>query len=211
MPSKLRLRFIFKPLVSGLAKGLSKMGLKNPNVATCMMLVLSILSILFLIIFQNLLLFGIFVFLCGIFDGIDGAIARLNNRVSKSGGFFDSTMDRLSEFVIFLGLLFFCWNEMLWNIIDMKVILFSAFTFSLMISYTRARAATIYEGDYDIGLMARSERLFYLVITSIIAFFFGFFNEFLFSYMWLVLGTFIFRASKIDKQIREWSKTRESK
>jgi len=72
-----------------------------------------------------------------------------------------------------------------------------------MISYTRSRAENFYKGDFDVGLMARSERLFYLMITSLIAFFYGFFNEFLFIFMWLVIGTAVFRFVKISKQIKE--------
>jgi hypothetical protein len=71
-----------------------------------------------------------------------------------------------------------------------------------MISYTRARAEVIFKGDFDIGLMARSERLFYLFITMIIAFFYGFMEIFLFIYMWLVIGTFIFRMTHIYFQIK---------
>lgn len=207
MPSKLRVRYIFRPSVKAVAKLLTRLGLKNPNVATVIMLLFSVIACLVIVLVKNLLLFGIFVFCCGFFDGVDGAIARLNNRSSKKGGFFDSTMDRLSEFIIFIGLLSFCFNQALWGIIDMNIVLFIALISSEMISYTRARAETIYRGDYDIGLMARSERLIYLVITSIISFFFTlYFNIFLFVFMWLVLGTFIFRATHINNQIKKWAK-----
>lgn len=130
-------------------------------------------------------------------DGCDGAIARLTNKSTKFGAFFDSVMDRISEFFIFLGLYIYNQNRFLWNIIDMKLIIFITFLASIMISYTRARAENFFKGDFDIGLMARSERLFYLVITMIISFFFNFVNEFLFIFMWLVLSTFIFRMIKI--------------
>ena len=72
-----------------------------------------------------------------------------------------------------------------------------------MISYLRTRASNILDGDFDIGLMARSERLFFLVISSLIAFYFGFFNVLLFLFMWLVMGTLIFRYMKISKHIKE--------
>lgn len=202
MPSKLRVRYIFRPIVNLIAKGLSKIGV-TPNIATFLMLIFAIFSFISLVFFYNLLYFAIFIFITGIMDGCDGAIARLTNKSTKFGGFFDSIMDRFSEFIIFLGLLIFCWYQLLWNLIDMKLIIFISFLATIMISYTRSRAENFYKGDFDVGLMARSERLFYLMITSLIAFFYGFFNEFLFLFMWLLIGTAIFRYIKISKQIKK--------
>jgi archaetidylinositol phosphate synthase len=201
MTSKFRLRYIFKPLVNLIAKGLIRIGV-TPNLATIIMLFFSVLSFISLVFLQNLLCFAILIFITGIMDGCDGAIARLTNKSTKFGGFFDSFMDRLSEFFIFLGLLIFCKDELLWNFFDMKLIIFISFLSSLMISYTRARAEVFFKGDFDIGLMARSERLFYLFMTMIIAFFYGFMEEFLFIYMWLVIGTFIFRIIQFYYQIK---------
>jgi len=201
MPSKLRLRYIFRPLVKIIAKGLNKIGV-TPNIATILMFICSILSLISLVFFQNLLYFAVLVFITGIMDGCDGAIARMTNKSTKFGSFFDSFMDRLSEFVIFFSLLFFCWEEILCDIIDMKIIIFISFLASLMISYSRTRAENFYMGDFDIGLMARSERLFYLVLSSIFSYFYGFFNELLFLFMWLVIGTALFRFLKINHQIK---------
>ncbi|MFX1292150.1 MAG: CDP-alcohol phosphatidyltransferase family protein [Promethearchaeota archaeon] len=166
------------------------------------MVFFSILCFISLAFLHNLLLFSIFVFITGIMDGCDGAIARMSNKSTKFGGFFDSFMDRFSEFFIFLGLLIFSKDKFLWNLIDMKLIIFISFLASIMISYTRARAEVFFKGDFDIGLMARSERLFYLFITMLIAFFYGFMEIFLFIYMWLVIVTFIFRMTNIYFQIK---------
>lgn len=204
MPSKLRVRYIFRPLVNLIAKGLSKIGV-TPNIATLLMFIFAILSSISLVFFNNLLYFAIFLFITGIMDGCDGAIARLTNKSTKFGGFFDSITDRFSEFIIFLGLLIFCWNQLLWNLIDMRLLIFISFLATIMISYTRSRSENFYKGDkgdLDVGLMARSERLFFLTITSLIAFFYGFFNEFLFLFMLLVISTAIFRYAKISRQIK---------
>lgn len=178
------------------ARGLIRIGV-SPNLATIIMICFSILSFISIGLFQNLLLFSIFVFITGIMDGCDGAIARLTNKSTKFGGFFDSVMDRISEFLIFLGLYIYNHNQFLWSMIDMKLIIFISFLASIMISYTRARAENFFKGDFDIGLMARSERLFYLVITMMISFFWNFVKEFLFLFMWLVVITYIFRMIKI--------------
>ena len=93
--------------------------------------------------------------------------------------------------------------DYLWDYVDVKLILFVSYLASFMISYCRARAEVFFKGDFDIGLMARSERLFYLFITMLIAFFYGFAAEFLFIFMWLVLGTYFYRSIKILAQIKK--------
>ena len=203
MASKFRLRRIFKPSVKKVAHLLSRVGL-SPNLATITMLSFSIISFILLVFLSNLLLFSLFVFATGFFDGVDGAIAREQKRVTRFGGFFDSLMDRISEFVIFLALLIYNWNSVLWGIFDMKIIILISFFSSIMISYIRARAEVFFKGDFDIGLMARSERLFYLVITMLVANFIGYVNEFLFVFMLLVLATAFFRYFKIKSLIKEY-------
>ncbi len=202
MPSKYRLRYLFKPLITILAKGLSKVGI-TPNLATIFMLCFAFMSFIYLAFFRNLLVFSILVFTTGIMDGCDGAIARLTQSSSKFGAFFDSVMDRISEFFIFLGLIIFNWNNFLWDYVDMKLILLISYVVSFMISYCRTRAEVFFKGDFDIGLMARSERLFYIFITMLFAFFYGFTAVFLFIYMWLVIGTFLYRAKRISFQIKK--------
>ena len=93
MPSKFRVRYIFRPLVNIIAKGLSKIGI-TPNIATILMLISAILSFVSLVFFSHLLIFAIFIFITGILDGVDGAIARLTNKSTKLGGFFDSITGR---------------------------------------------------------------------------------------------------------------------
>ncbi|MFX0038695.1 MAG: CDP-alcohol phosphatidyltransferase family protein [Promethearchaeota archaeon] len=196
MPSKFRLRYLFRPIVNAIAKCMIKVGI-TPNLATIIMFCFSILCFITLTIFGNILVFSILVFITGIMDGCDGAIARITNKSTEFGGFFDSIMDRFSEFFIFLGLYFYTQDKLLWNLFDMKIIVLISFLASIMISYTRARAEVFLKEDFDFGLMARSERLFYLVIVSLISFFYDFFNLFLFIFMWLVIGTFLFRITKI--------------
>ena len=200
MASKFRLRRLFKPIINIFARALSKIGL-SANGATITMLSCSIISFLLLVFFSNYVFFSIFVFLTGIFDGIDGAIARLRNKTSRFGGIFDSTMDRLSEFFIFLALLINRWDENLWNFIDMKLIITLSYLTSIMISYSRSRAQILYDGDFDIGLMARSERLFYIFVTTLISFYFGYFNEYILFFLLLVITTAIFRFLKIHSMI----------
>jgi phosphatidylglycerophosphate synthase len=201
MPSKYRLRYVFKPIIQALSRPLARIGI-SANIATLIMLFHSIISFVFLVILKNLILFGIFVFLTGIWDGLDGAIARVNKKSSEFGSFFDSFMDRISEFVIFTAILLYLWEEVLWNIIDMKLVVFIMLVASIMISYSRARAETISDGDFDIGLMARSERLFYLFLTMSISYFIGYEEYFIFLFMILVSLTALYRGIKIYSMIK---------
>lgn len=93
-------------------------------------------------------------FLANAFDGLDGAVARRLNRVSRFGAFFDSTMDRLSEAAVFLGLL--VWYTGVGAQQEILLI-YATIVGSLMVSYSRARA----EGlglDCKVGLLTRMER-----------------------------------------------------
>jgi hypothetical protein len=113
-------------------------------------------------------------------------------------------MDRLSEFVIFLSLLFYYRDILLWNLIEIRLIIIISFIGSIMISYSRAKAENIFNGDFDFGLMARSERLFYIVIAMIFVNFYGYFGEWFFIFMILVILTAIFRYYKLKNLITEF-------
>ncbi len=99
--------------------------------------------------------------ICGLFDILDGKVAAKANRQSLYGAIFDSTLDRYSEFFIYLGLAVHFRNRWpLW-------VVFFTFLGSTMVSYTRARA----EGlgiECREGLMQRAERLILLVLGSLI-------------------------------------------
>jgi CDP-diacylglycerol--glycerol-3-phosphate 3-phosphatidyltransferase len=187
-----------------IAKGLAKVNI-SPNMATGIMLLNALISFSCLVWLQNLFLFAIFVFTTGIFDGVDGAIARLTDTESVLGGFFDSFMDRVSEFVILLALLIYFWNSSFW-IFDLNFIIIISLTGSIMFSYSRGRAEALYKGDFDVGLMARSERLFYIFITMLIAHFIGWGELLLFIFMVLVLLSAIYRGVYIYRQIKKHGK-----
>jgi CDP-diacylglycerol--glycerol-3-phosphate 3-phosphatidyltransferase len=98
--------------------------------------------------------------LASAFDGLDGALARRLNRVSRFGAFFDSTMDRLSEAAVFLGLLVWYTSQ---GARQEIVLIYATIVGSLMVSYSRARA----EGlglDCKVGLLTRMERVVVLFV-----------------------------------------------
>ena len=106
---------------------------------------------------------GAVMLLGGLFDALDGAVARESNRMSPFGAFLDSTLDRLSESAVFVGLMFFYASA---NRPYETLLAGVAMTFSLLTSYTRARAEGL-NVACDVGLLERAGRIVILSVLSI--------------------------------------------
>ena len=109
---------------------------------------------------------GAVMLFAGLFDALDGAVARESNQISAFGAFLDSTLDRLSESAVFVGVIFFyATSSMPYEALLAGV----AMAFSLMTSYTRARA----EGlglECEVGLLERAGRVLILSVFSMAGF-----------------------------------------
>ena len=107
---------------------------------------------------------GVVMLLGGLFDALDGAVARESNRMSAFGAFLDSTLDRLSESAIFVGIVYFYATSAR----PYEALLAgAAMTFSILTSYARARA----EGlgiECQVGLLERAGRVVILSFFSIL-------------------------------------------
>jgi CDP-diacylglycerol--glycerol-3-phosphate 3-phosphatidyltransferase len=103
---------------------------------------------------------GVLLLLAGIFDMFDGALARVSGKTSAFGAFFDSTLDRIAEAGIGLGLLWFYTQR---HNATGTTLLYLVIVGSLMISYARARAEGL-NIECKVGLMARPERVIALAI-----------------------------------------------
>ena len=113
---------------------------------------------------------GFLILLGGFFDILDGRVARLTALGSKFGAFYDSTLDRISEIIVFMGILSL-YNDYRMELGDVGMIylIMAAMAGSLMVSYTRARAEAL-GLDCRVGLMPRTERV---VLIGGAALFFG--------------------------------------
>ncbi len=102
---------------------------------------------------------GLLILVGGVLDIFDGRVARESGLASAFGSVYDSTMDRLSEIVVFLGLLSL-YNQYGAELADvwMIYVIFLAMGGSLMVSYTRSRAEAL-GLDCSVGLMQRAERV----------------------------------------------------
>lgn len=108
---------------------------------------------------------GVLLLVASAFDMVDGAIARSTGKISPFGGFLDSTVDRYSEIVVYVGLLVWL-NTTDNDHLGSLLVLISA-TGALMISYARARAEAI-GLKASVGLVARPERVVLLAICLIL-------------------------------------------
>jgi CDP-diacylglycerol--glycerol-3-phosphate 3-phosphatidyltransferase len=111
---------------------------------------------------------GAMVLLGGIIDIFDGRVARESGLESKFGAFYDSTLDRISEVVVFVGLASL-YNTIRADVEDVVMIyvILLALGGSLMVSYTRARAQGL-GLDCKVVLMQRAERVVLLGLGSVL-------------------------------------------
>jgi CDP-diacylglycerol--glycerol-3-phosphate 3-phosphatidyltransferase len=104
---------------------------------------------------------GVFIVVAGIFDLMDGLVARAGNRQTKFGAILDSTVDRYAETVIFIGLaVLFAGTATLYGVI-------LALAGSLMVSYVKARA----EGlgySCEVGMLQRPERMLIILVAALL-------------------------------------------
>ena len=107
---------------------------------------------------------GAAMLLGGLFDALDGAVARESNRMSSFGAFLDSTLDRLSESAVFVGLIFFYASA---GRPYEALLAATAMTFSLLTSYARARAEGL-NINCEVGLLERAGRIVILSVFSIV-------------------------------------------
>ena len=111
---------------------------------------------------------GALILLGGVFDVFDGRVARATGLASKFGSFYDSTLDRISEIAVYIGILSL-YNDyrLVTGDVSMIYATMLAMGGSLMISYTRARAESL-GIDCKVGLMQRGERVFIIGFASLI-------------------------------------------
>lgn len=131
----------------------------DPNILSLIGLILGAAGGLFFGLGQPLLA-ALFVFLCGLFDILDGKVAENAGRRSLFGAIFDSSLDRYSEFFIYFGLAYYFRHHWaLW-------LIFFTLLGSFMVSYTRARAEGLGMRG-NVGLMQRAERMILLIAGAL--------------------------------------------
>lgn len=170
-------------IINPLIKGMIKVGI-TPNFITTTGFLLNVVATGFFVYAamyapNDLSLIGWgggTILFAGLFDMMDGRLARMGNMSSIFGALWDSTLDRYSELFTLFGItVFFLLNQWEW----MGVVTFLAMVGSVMVSYVRARAEGL-DIECKVGLMQRPERV---VLTAFGAIMCGIMGE----VMWLTV------------------------
>ena len=163
-----KIRDKVEPITNRIGQELSKLGM-TPIMLSIFAIIFSLISAFFysnLIQFEinniisNQALGAIFLLIAGLCDMLDGAIARVAKKSTLRGAFIDSTFDRVTEIIIFAGLLIGQYTEPLF--------VFFAITLSMLVSYSRTKAEAINVDLRGIGIAERSERILILCLFSFI-------------------------------------------
>ena len=141
----------------------------SPNALTFIGLIINIIAAFFfghadagnagrMFFYAGLVIIG-----AGLFDMVDGRVARHTGQVTVFGAFFDSVIDRYSDVVLFFGLLVYYAR-----INHFRYVVLAAFVMvtSLMVSYTRARAEALI-GSCKVGFMERPERIVLIILGAL--------------------------------------------
>ncbi len=118
-----------------------------------------------LITTEHLLVAGLVVLIAGFFDILDGALARRTAQATRFGAVLDSTLDRLSEAVLLLGILVFYARE---QSITGILLVGAALIGSPLVSYIRARAEAL-GLECQLGLFTRAERVIVLALGLLLS------------------------------------------
>jgi len=185
--------YITKPIVSIVAKTPL-----TPNIITWIGFVITIVGGV-LIVTEHFLTAGIVVIIAGLFDMLDGALARATGKITRFGAILDSTLDRLSEAILLVTLLavFVKYGQMTESILSAV-----ALVGSLLVSYIRARM----EGlgiECKAGLFTRPERVIILALGLMLS---QFDNALLIT---LAVITFFSWITVIERMAYAWRKLKE--
>jgi CDP-diacylglycerol--glycerol-3-phosphate 3-phosphatidyltransferase len=140
---------------------------------------------------------GVVMILANIFDFIDGKVARERQIETEFGGFWDSVMDRFSDLALFLGLVY------LYSTLgrtDYVMLTAIAMTFTVLTSYTRARAESLV-AKCKVGFMERPER--------IVLFMLGAFTNRMAAVLWVI--TVLSVLTVADRIYFTWSELNRPK
>ncbi len=176
-----------------IARWLARTGV-TPNLLTTIGLVINLISAV-VVAAGNFLAGGLLVLFSGLFDLLDGAVARHTGKVTRFGALFDSTVDRITEGALFFAL---AWYYLPQDKSLEVLLAFLAMVGSFVISYIRARA----EGlgiECKVGVFTRAERVAILVLGLL-------FNQMFIALLLLAVLTFV---TVVERMVHVWRESRK--
>jgi CDP-diacylglycerol--glycerol-3-phosphate 3-phosphatidyltransferase len=165
----------------------------HPNVLTFFGLLINIWAA-FLFAAGSFRWGGVVVIGAGLFDMVDGRVARETNRVTRFGGFFDSVLDRYSDLGVLVGLLVYysSINRNFYVVLTAIVM-----TGTVMVSYTRARAENTIP-RCKVGFLERPERVVLIIVGAL-------FNR-MAQVLWVI--AVLSNLTVISRMILTWKETK---
>lgn len=145
--------------IEPLGNWLAKAGIQ-PNTITWTGLIFTFV-VFYYFIYGSFLWGGVFLVIAGTCDVLDGYVARKNSKINKFGAFFDSTIDRYSDILVFLGMAIY------FDQTYINILIIMAVAGALLTSYTRARAEAL-GIECKVGLMQRPQRVTYIAVAAIL-------------------------------------------
>ena len=151
-------------IINAMVRGLASAGIP-PNVLTLIGVIINLgCGVLFG--FGEFFWAGIVLIVANLFDMLDGNVARLTGRVTKYGGFLDSTLDRLSDMGSFMGIMIF-YARLTEYHSTLNVFLGGVgMIASVLVSYTTARSEAL-GVKANVGFLQRPERVVLLIIGAL--------------------------------------------
>lgn len=187
--------WLLQKIVNGLA--LSKI---SPNTLTFIGLVINVVAAFFfgygradnyvrMFFYAGLVIIG-----AGLFDMVDGRVARATNQVSVFGAFFDSVLDRYSDLGLLVGLLVYYASINRYFYVVLTAIVMTG---TVMVSYTRARAENTIP-KCKVGFLERPERVVLIIIGAL-------FNR-MAQVLWVI--AILSNVTVIQRMFFTWQETR---
>ncbi len=167
-----KFQLLIYKIIDPMVKGLIRIGF-TPNTITTIGLALNIgVAAIFILgveegnrgDFSYVGWAGALILFAGLFDMLDGQVARLGNMSSTFGALYDSVLDRYSEMVMFLGICYYLVGH---HYFISSIFAFIALIGSMMVSYTRARSEGLGIQNKG-GLMQRPERVVLVGVSAIV-------------------------------------------
>lgn len=151
-------------IIDAMVRGLAQSGV-HPNILTVIGVLISVAcGILFGI--GEFFWAGVVLIVANIFDMLDGNVARVTGNVTSFGGFLDSSLDRISDMIAFIGIIvFYASNTPQRSVTNVFLAVFAMMS-SVMVSYTAARSDSL-GVKANVGFLQRPERIVLLVIGAL--------------------------------------------
>ena len=150
-----------KKVLDAIVRGFAASGI-NPNFLTFIGFGVNVLAA-YLFAYGYFRWAGLTIVFAGLFDMVDGRVARLQGRVTPFGGFYDSVMDRYSDLCLLIGLLIYYGRINRFFYVSLVAV---AMIGSVMVSYTRARAENVIP-SCKVGFLERPERVVLIIIGAL--------------------------------------------